>query len=131
MQRLQHLLASDGVIVSTERKPIAYRDLRNWIDALKAAGEIKEINAEVDWEIELGTIMRLAQGAGDGPALLFNNIKDYNQSNSRCRRIFGGAGLFISSRRRAERCTASSASGQGMGRFRGPDAVDGCLGSPG
>ena len=33
--------------------------------------------------------MRLAQGAGSGPALLFNNIKDYNKPDSRCRRIFG------------------------------------------
>ena len=45
-----------------------------------------EIDAEVDWNIELGTIMRLAQGAGDGPATLFNNIKDYNKSDSRCKR---------------------------------------------
>ena len=57
--------------------------------ALHDAGEINEIDAEVDWNIELGTIMRLAQGAGDGPATLFNNIKDYNKSDSRCRRLFG------------------------------------------
>ena len=35
--------------------------------------------------------MRLAQGPGTGPALLFNNIKDYNKPASRCRRIFGSA----------------------------------------
>jgi 4-hydroxy-3-polyprenylbenzoate decarboxylase len=75
--------------VSIERKPVAYGDLRGWIDALKAAGEIRHISAEVDWNVELGTIMRLAQGAGDGPALLFENIKDYNKDDSRCRRIFG------------------------------------------
>ena len=33
--------------------------------------------------------MRLAQGPGSGKALLFNNIKDYNKPESRCRRIFG------------------------------------------
>ena len=35
--------------------------------------------------------MRLAQGPGTGPAMLFNNIKDYNKPTSRCRRIFGSA----------------------------------------
>ena len=71
-----------------ERKPVAFGDLRGWIKALEAAGEIKEINAEVDWNIEIGTVMRLAQGTGNGPALMFNNIKDYG-ANARCRRIFG------------------------------------------
>jgi UbiD family decarboxylase len=75
--------------MSIERKPVAFGDLRGWIAALKAAGELREIGAEVDWNIELGTIMRLAQGAGTGPALLFNNIKGYNAADSRCRRIFG------------------------------------------
>jgi UbiD family decarboxylase len=75
--------------MKSEREPTAFGDLRGWIAALKSAGEIREIAAEVDWNIELGTIMRLAQGAGDGPALLFNNIKDYNRRDSRCRRVFG------------------------------------------
>src|SRR5438105_7455344 len=77
--------------LSVERKPVAFGDLRAWIEALRAHGELAEINAEVDWNIELGTIMRLAQGAGTGKALLFNNVKDYNKSSSRCRRIFGSA----------------------------------------
>src|SRR3989449_11555009 len=77
--------------MSVERKPVAFGDLRGWIAALEAQGELSEINAEVDWNIELGTIMRLAQGPGTGRALLFNNIKDYNTPTSRCRRIFGSA----------------------------------------
>ena len=60
--------------------------MRGWMEALKRAGELHEIDAEVDWNIELGTITRLAQGPGTGPALLFNNIKDYNKTDSRCRR---------------------------------------------
>jgi UbiD family decarboxylase len=75
--------------MSIKRKPVAFGDLRGWIKALDAAGELRQIDAEVDWNIELGTIMRLAQGAGSGPALLFNNIKDYNSPDSRCRRLFG------------------------------------------
>jgi 4-hydroxy-3-polyprenylbenzoate decarboxylase len=77
--------------MTMERKPVAYGDLRGWISALKAAGELQEIDAAVDPNIELGTIMRLAQGPGTGPALLFNNIKGYNTPASRCRRIFGSA----------------------------------------
>jgi 4-hydroxy-3-polyprenylbenzoate decarboxylase len=83
--------------MSSERKPAAFGDLRGWIAALKDEDELREINSEVDWNVELGTIMRLAQGTGNGPALLFNNIKDYNKAGSRCRRLFG---LGLSSYRR-------------------------------
>src|SRR5262245_59698518 len=76
--------------MTVERKPVAFGDLRGWIAALKAAGEFHEVDAQVDWNIELGTILRLTQGAGTGPALMFNNIKDYNRPDSRCRRVFGG-----------------------------------------
>jgi len=74
--------------MTLQRKPVAFGDLRGWIKALEAAGEMRHINAQVDWNIELGTIARLAQGPGTGPALMFNNIKDYNSPTSRCRRIF-------------------------------------------
>src|SRR5215475_16174938 len=77
--------------MTLERKPVAFGDLRGWIAALRAAGELHEIDAEVDPNIELGTIMRLAQGPGTGRALLFNNIKGYNKPTTRCRRIFGSA----------------------------------------
>jgi 4-hydroxy-3-polyprenylbenzoate decarboxylase len=74
-----------------ERKPVAYDGLRGWLKALDAAGEVKHIDAEVDWNIELGTIARLLQGPATGPSVLFNNIKDYNSSSSRCRKVFTGA----------------------------------------
>ncbi len=73
----------------SERKPVAYGDMRGWIKALDAAGELARIDAEVDWNIELGTVARLAQGAADGPALIFNNIRDYG-ANSRCRQVMTG-----------------------------------------
>src|ERR1041384_2358927 len=76
--------------MTTEPKPVVFSDLRGWIQALDAAHELHQINAQVDWNIELGTITRLAQGPGTGPALLFNNIKDYNKANSLCRRVFAG-----------------------------------------
>ena len=75
--------------MSIERNPVAYGDLRNWLKALDAAGELQQVDAEVDWNVELGTIARLAQGEADGPALIFNNIRDYG-ANARCRQVFTG-----------------------------------------
>src|SRR5882672_8345439 len=75
--------------MSVERKPASFGDQRGWIAALRKEGELHEVTAEVDWNIELGTIMRLAQGTGDGPALLFSNIKDYNKKSSRGSKVFG------------------------------------------
>jgi 4-hydroxy-3-polyprenylbenzoate decarboxylase len=75
--------------MTTERKPIAFGDLRGWMKALDQAGEMHSIDAEVDWNIELGTVARLAQGPGTGPALLFNKIRDYGE-NARCRQVFSG-----------------------------------------
>jgi 4-hydroxy-3-polyprenylbenzoate decarboxylase len=63
-----------------------FGDLRGWIEALRQAGELQEIDAEVDWDVELGTITRRAMASGQGPALLFKRIKDYR--NGRCTRIF-------------------------------------------
>src|SRR5262245_19190995 len=77
--------------MTVQRKPVAFGDLRGWMAALEAAGELRRIAGQADWNIELGTIARLAQGAGTGPALVFNNIKDYNKPSSRCRRIFSNA----------------------------------------
>ncbi len=57
--------------VSNRLQPRPFGDLRAWIDALKAEGELNEIEAEVDWDCELGTVARKAFGTGDGPALLF------------------------------------------------------------
>src|SRR5262249_8606307 len=79
-----------GAGMTVERKPIAFGDLRGWMKALDDARELHQIKALVDWNIELGTIVRLAQGPGTGPALLFSNIKDYNKANSLCRHVFAG-----------------------------------------
>src|SRR5262249_13790654 len=90
------MLDATGKAMTSERKPVAFGDLRGWIGALEAAGELQRINAEVDWNIELGMIARLAQGAGTGPALLFGNIRDYG-ANARCRQVFT-RGLFSARR---------------------------------
>ena len=68
---------------------VQFGDMRGWIAALKKEGELHEINTEVDWDCELGTVTRRVFGNGDGPALMFNNIKDYNKGG-RCTQLFTG-----------------------------------------
>jgi 4-hydroxy-3-polyprenylbenzoate decarboxylase len=65
-----------------------FGDLRGWIAHLKKAGELHEINTEVNWDCELGTVTRRVFGNGNGPALLFNRIKDY--TDGRCTQLFTG-----------------------------------------
>ena len=49
-------------------------DLRDFIDALKNAGELEEIDQETDWNFEIPAYDVLS-GRFGGPALLFNNVK--------------------------------------------------------
>jgi hypothetical protein len=51
-----------------------YRSLREHLDALRAIGELQEIDQEVDWNLEIGAITRRIYETG-GPAVLFNRIK--------------------------------------------------------
>src|SRR5262245_25706997 len=53
---------------------MAYRDLRDFIDALERAGELKRIRVEVDPVLEVTEITDRVSKAG-GPALLFERPK--------------------------------------------------------
>jgi 4-hydroxy-3-polyprenylbenzoate decarboxylase len=66
---------------------MGYKDLRDWIAALEAEGELKRIKAEVDWDLEISEIIRRVN-QNRGPAILFENIKDYGQGW--CRKLFAG-----------------------------------------
>jgi len=68
----------------------AFADLRDWIYWLEAQGQLRRVKAEVDWDLEIAGITRAVQ-AKEGPAVLFENIKDYR--NTRGRSLFIG-GLF-------------------------------------
>jgi 4-hydroxy-3-polyprenylbenzoate decarboxylase len=64
---------------------VAYNDLREWIEALERAGELKRIRAEVDPVLEISEIAdRVSKGAArsygspGGPGLLFENVKGGN-----------------------------------------------------
>jgi UbiD family decarboxylase len=50
------------------------RCLRDYVDRLKALGEIQEIDVEVDWNLEMGAIIRRCYEL-QAPAPLFNKIK--------------------------------------------------------
>ncbi|MDO8690744.1 MAG: UbiD family decarboxylase [Dehalococcoidia bacterium] len=58
---------------------MAFRDLREYIARLEAEGELRRIQAEVDWNLELGAISRRAIELR-APAPLFENIKGYSPS---------------------------------------------------
>ena len=47
--------------IRIQRELSAFGDLRGWIDALKREGELHEIDAEVDWDVEIGSIIRMAR----------------------------------------------------------------------
>jgi UbiD family decarboxylase len=64
---------------------MTYPSLRDWIAKIDAVGELKHITAEVDWNLELGAIARRVV-TQQGPALLFENIKDYHSTHGR--RVF-------------------------------------------
>ena len=68
---------------------MAFKDLREWIDKLEVEGELKRIKANVDWDQEIGGILRKLHAEG-GPALLFENIRGYE--NAHCKKLFA-AGL--------------------------------------
>jgi len=53
-----------------------YKDIREYLDALEAAGMLKHITAEVDLTHEIGAIAAKSLEEG-GPALVFENIKGY------------------------------------------------------
>jgi len=53
-----------------------FDDNRGFIGALLGSGDVAKIEAEVDWDLELGAISRRA-AEQDGPALWFKQIRDY------------------------------------------------------
>ena len=60
---------------------MAYNDMREWIAKLEKEGELARIKTEVDWDLEIGGIAREVMDR-EGPALLFENIKDYKKTIS-------------------------------------------------
>ncbi len=53
-----------------------YRDLREWIQIAEKMGELKTLK-KCDWNLEIGAVTELVHHKEDGPAVLFDEIKDY------------------------------------------------------
>ncbi len=69
---------------------MAFKDVRQFIEALDRSGDLVRVKREVDWDLEAGAISRRAYEM-QGPAILFEKIKDYPQGY----RIFnGGIGSY-------------------------------------
>ncbi|MDD9783125.1 UbiD family decarboxylase [Priestia megaterium] len=51
------------------------KSMREYLAALEEIGEVKTINEEVDWDLEMGAIIRYCNETGS-PAPLFTNVKD-------------------------------------------------------
>jgi len=64
---------------------MAYRDLREWIAKLEQEKELARIKTEADWDLEIGAVARENMDR-DGPALLFENIKDHKDTI--CKKLF-------------------------------------------
>lgn len=52
-------------------------DLRDFIDECEKKEALKKIKVEVDWDLELSHISKLNEAKGGGQALLFENVKGY------------------------------------------------------
>jgi 4-hydroxy-3-polyprenylbenzoate decarboxylase len=52
-----------------------YQDLREWIQIAEEMGELKTLKG-CDWNLEIGAITEIVAHKEDGPAVLFDDIKD-------------------------------------------------------
>ena len=67
---------------------MAYQDLREWINKLEIEEELARVKAKVNWDLEVGGIVQETFD-NEGPALLFENVKDYE--NTLCKKLFVGS----------------------------------------
>ena len=55
---------------------MAFSDIRQFIKALEGTGDLVCVDKEVDWDLEMGAIIRRSFETS-GPAALFRRVKDY------------------------------------------------------
>jgi 4-hydroxy-3-polyprenylbenzoate decarboxylase len=72
---------------------MAVRDLREWIDLLEKEGEVQKVSKKVDWNLEIGGVTQESFDR-EGPAILFENIKDYENSAVSKRFFTGGVATY-------------------------------------
>src|SRR3990172_8515769 len=67
------------------RRNMSFDDNRQFIETLEKTGDVVRVKQEVDWDLEVGAIVRRTNEL-KGPALLFEKLRDYSPDY----RIFGG-----------------------------------------
>ena len=63
-------------LVTTQRQPRPFYDLREYLAAVKAMGHLKIVEG-ADGELEIGALTWMTGGRKDCPVLLFDSIKGY------------------------------------------------------
>ena len=56
---------------------VAIEDIHELIELLEKEGELKKVKTQVDTDLEIAEILRRTM-YNNGPAILFENIKDYD-----------------------------------------------------
>ena len=70
----------DSRSASIANDQASYRGLRDWIEKVDGFGELLRVD-NASWDAEMGSItqMMTEKSRGNAPALLFDNIPDYEQ----------------------------------------------------
>lgn len=68
-------MATETIATEKQSGEVA-KDQRSFIEQLKKTGDVKIVEKEVHWDLELGAISRRMTET-DGPAVVFKNITDY------------------------------------------------------
>ncbi|MFH1122410.1 MAG: UbiD family decarboxylase [Pseudomonadota bacterium] len=55
---------------------MSYKDLRGWITEVERMGELRLVRG-ADWNLEIGTIAEWVHKEKNGPAILFDEVKDH------------------------------------------------------
>ncbi|HEX5673373.1 MAG TPA: menaquinone biosynthesis decarboxylase, partial [Nitrososphaeraceae archaeon] len=55
-----------------------FENLREYVEALEKAGQLKRIRTQVSVDLEIAEILRRVMYDNDGPAVLFENVEGYD-----------------------------------------------------
>ena len=95
---------SPAETIAAVAAPVAWRDLRDWLDLVEANGLLKHIAAPVEPDEELGAITLLATRREDAPALLFEQLAgDRSRARVLCQHARRQQGTLRARRRHRSR----------------------------
>jgi phenyl-phosphate phosphatase/carboxylase subunit beta len=77
MNDLRHEKFKGKIDMNAPTKVKVIDDIRSYIAALEANGELHRVKTEVDWKFELCHVSKVNEEQ-KGPALLYENVKGYD-----------------------------------------------------